>query len=78
MSAIVKVVLVPLCVAALVGCATPSGSTSANGMPHVNRASVAAPVMERFRPEVGEYLAEIQHDNDYANWRVPPSTAFNQ
>ena len=67
-----------LVVAAVVGCAAPGASTTSGDMPRVNRASVAAPVVEKFRPEVGEYLAEIQRDNDYPNWKVPPSTAFNQ
>lgn len=73
-----KIVWMPFLVAALFGCAAPGASTTSGEMPRVNRASVAAPVMEKFRPEVGEYLAEIQRDNDYANWKVPPSTAFNQ
>jgi hypothetical protein len=47
-------------------------------MPHVNKTSIAAGVMERFKPEMNEYLAEIQKDNDYINWKAPPATAFAQ
>lgn len=69
---------------ALAGCAPSGGSTattvaqSQTTLPHVNEQSVAAPVMEKFRPEMAAYLTEIQKDNDYGNWRVPPATAFNQ
>lgn len=59
-----------------VAAAAPAVASSQNAMPRVNKTSVAAGVMERFRPEMNEYLAEIQKDNDYSNWKAAPATAF--
>lgn len=69
---------------ALAGCASGAApavgaaSQGQTGLPHVDHQSVAAGVMEKFHPEMSEYLTEIQNDNDYGNWRAPPATAFNQ
>lgn len=35
-------------------------------------------IFERFRPQVGAYLKEIEEAKDYANWKVPPSKSFEQ
>ena len=35
-------------------------------------------VFERFRPQVGAYLKEIEDAGDYPNWKAPPSKAYER
>jgi hypothetical protein len=35
-------------------------------------------VFERFRPQIGAYLKEIEDERDYANWKVAPSKAYER
>lgn len=35
-------------------------------------------IYEQFRPQVGAYLKEIEASGDHANWKLPPSKAFEQ
>jgi hypothetical protein len=80
-----RLLLIALCLS-ITGCTTgkPSGpSTSAEPSaysgPTVDLSTrVARNLDNSFRLEISDYLKEIQSDGDYANWQVPPYTAYQQ
>ena len=53
-------------------------SASSQALPSMDRSSPGGQVIDQFRPEIADYLSEIEQAHDYPNWKAPPATAYQQ